>query len=361
MAISKTERSTLKSETINDQIENHSHDLLSNGKYAELLKMKSVCEKMHYPDTTNALLLKYLFIAMKKLGDVDMKFLHRNLIMNNERNNFESVTVLLNAILKVMIANRLFKEARVYANYLDDEDENVHAFDSSGIENYVLENEFLKNDYLYFYQSGVVLMFNGEYAKALEKFRRSLILRPTLRTIKYERLCLMLNNEFEMVDGFENFFERYAFRDIKTISAPECSILSGFEEKIASFLRLNENEKLQCRYIIKRLYINLQFVVTKKITTVYSAVPIHEVCHLIGLSEKEAINLFEVMINNKEIYGTVIDGVYRNGHICDSKMVASSVEANKLISKILDKNYDKSEDKPFCVENYLDENGSVRV
>ncbi|KAG0440076.1 26S proteasome regulatory subunit RPN3 [Dictyocoela muelleri] len=362
MTMSKIDHSFLKSENINDQIENHSHELLLNGRYTELLKMKSICDKMHYPDTTNALILKYLFIAMKKSNDVDMKFLHRNLIMNTERNNYESVSVLVNSILKVMISKKLFKEAMVYIKYVninqnECNDDNKNIF----LENNFINNQFLENDYFYFYQSGVVLMFCGKYEAALKNFRRSMIIKATLRTMKYERLCLMLNNQFENVSGFEKFFEKYGFRNTNLISKPECSLLDCFEDKIFAFLKFNEKEINQCRHLVKRLYINLQLVIAKKISKVYLAVPIFEISHLLGLNEKEAVNLFSGMIGNNEIKGKVENGIFYSKEYSDYRMSMCIVDNEKLLNEIIKKNLGKKKELSFCVENCLDENGHVKV
>lgn len=313
------------------QIENETVEktktLLKSENYSEILKMKNICEKMEHPDSVNAILYKNLFIAMKKCGEIDIKYLHRNLIINTEKNNSKSVNVLTNCILKVMIMHKMYGLAKNYFREI--------------------------NDYLYFFYCGVIFMFNGEYDNALKNFRYSGILKPMKKTVKYEKLCYILNNEFSRVNGFDQFLEEFGY----FLNAFD---FNDFENKICKFLKLNLNERNQCKLLLKRLYANIKLILLRQISKVYVCIKLEEIGRILQMSEKEAENYLNLMIENQKIYGKISYGIFYSEEYKDSNILMSVKENLMMSKRILDLDVIE-EDKIFNYKNYVDENGNVRI
>lgn len=224
-----------------------------------------------------------LYYLSRKSEKLDNSMLFGLLVSNKELGNEDSVSVITNCILDMLISNKIYQ--RIENNI------------SSSVE-----------QSRYNYYNGIISMVEGNYEEALELFHTSSILATSrsfaLMVQKCIIVCMLLVSDYNIPYEYDTRLKPY----FDLISAVKQADMIKFK----NILEENREEFMEQNlyFVAKRLLRNVVQEGMRKISLVYSRIPCKDIAKQLNMTEEETIFLVQKTINQGYIKGKVENNVF---------------------------------------------------
>jgi 26S proteasome regulatory subunit N3 len=277
-----------------------------------------------------SMVLRFYYLA-RKCENRDSSVLFSLLVCNKELGNEESVSVLTNCILDMLVSNKIFQR----------------------IENPISSSA---EQARYSYYNGVISMVEGEYEEALRCFHTGAVLSSgRLFNLMLEKciiVCMLLVSDYNIPYAYGSRLRPY----FELISAVKQADLDRFE----SVLLRHKDEFMEegLYFVIRRLLRNVVQEGIRKISLVYSRISFKDIAHLLRMSEEDVGLLVQKTVRQGFVRGRTADGVF---HSAAEDALDGNIRLNVRecidLTRVIQEHMKYPSITPMCYEKVVEANG----
>jgi 26S proteasome regulatory subunit N3 len=243
--------------------------------------MHHLLGKTRVYDYFMSMILRFYYLS-RKHEKQDNSMLFSLLECNKELGNEDTVSVLTNCILDMLISNKIFQRIE---NPMSSSPEQAR----------------------YSYYNGIIAMVEGGYEEALQCFHTSAILSSGKQfNVVIEKciiVCMLLLSDYSIPYSYNSRLKAY----FGLITAVKQADLPKFEEELEKNREEFMNEGLY--FVIRRLAQNVVQEGIRKVSLVYSRISFSDITGLLGMSEEDVGFLVQKTILQGFMKGEVVGNV----------------------------------------------------
>ncbi|KAF9763883.1 26S proteasome regulatory subunit RPN3 [Nosema granulosis] len=303
--------------------------LFNNNQYKDIIQyvdenLKDILQghKRSYDGFAAKIIKNYY--ASRRMCKLDSSMLFALLVPNKEKGNEETVSVLTNCILDMLIQNKIYMRLE---------------------NNITTTGEQAK----YNYYNGIIEMVEMNYKKALELFHHANILSKNKNltgTIeKHIIMCMLLQSDFNIPYSFSKKLKVY-FELVNTVKSAD---LSSFEHVLEKYREDLMRDDLY--FIAQRLAQNVVQEGIRKIALVYSRISYVDISKTLNMEEEDVDFILRKTINQGLVRGKVEDRVfYSLKNTKDVQDININIKDGLYLTKYIREQMKYPKIEPLCYE-----------